>query len=102
MATDEALPGVSFHDAEIVVLHLDRDGPTLDLEMECVYPPSDAGTVCLRFERVTELELSGFNNQNVLFDLEATQAADGMWDVRLSPSYGVEAVFRCSSVHRAP
>jgi hypothetical protein len=53
--------------------------------------------VTLRFEGVTQVELSGLNEQNVLFDVKFTEAGDGLWDVDLQSSYGLGGQLRCAS-----
>ena len=99
MGTEEALSGLVFHDAEVVALRLDRKGPTLDLDVVTVLPPGKGAFVELRFNGVSAIELGGFNEQNVLSDLVATQQ-DGRWHIRIWGSYGVEGGFQCSSVAR--
>jgi hypothetical protein len=49
---------------------------------------------------VSAVEIGGFNEQNVLFDLKAERASDGLWDVKLESSYGLAGEFRCRSVQR--
>jgi len=98
----EMLPGISFHDAEVLALRLDRQGPTLELDIEAYAQTPSAQTVRLRFGGVSDLRLGDFNHQNVLFDLEIIQSLDGTWEVRLDPSHGVDAFFRCTSVEAVP
>ncbi len=92
----DGLPEVSFHDAEVVSLLLDRAGPTLELRVAVVFP--EQRTVRLRFGSITEVELDGFNEQNVLFDLKVTRTDDGLFDVELDSTHGVGGSFRCESV----
>jgi hypothetical protein len=54
----------------------------------------------LRFTQVALVDLGGFNQQNVLFDLKIEELApdthDGRgWSVQMNPSYGVGASFEC-------
>jgi len=93
------LPRVSFHDAEVHALRLDRDGPTLELELTVVAPTPRM--VRLRFENVSGLDLVDFNEQNVLFDLKIATTEDGDLAVEVQPTYGIGAKFRCSSVVEA-
>lgn len=76
----------SFHDAEVVWLRLDREGQTLGL----------------LFRQVEGLDLGGFNEQNVLFELTITEASGDsgqpQFDVVFWPCYGVSAAFSCRSV----
>jgi len=90
------LPDVSFHDAEVQALRLDREGPTLHLDVAVVFP--EQRIVRLRFENVTDVELDGFNEQNVLFDLKVVAADDGRFDVELQSSYGLGGSLRCASL----
>jgi hypothetical protein len=96
MALDIA--DIPFHDAEIVSLHLHRGGPSLRLELEVLPGTPAAYSVVLVFEDVSDLELGGFNNQNVLFDLQRVPRGAGGWDVELHSSYGVGGRFDCSDV----
>jgi hypothetical protein len=98
----ETLPGISFHDAEVLALRLDRQGPTMELDIEVDAQTPDAQTVRLRFSGVSDLELGEFNHQNVLFDLEIIRSHDGTMEVRLDPSHGVHARFRCTEVEATP
>src|SRR5688572_22897955 len=76
----------SFHDAEVVWLRFDRnatplgDGPTVEalihvfkitneVSAEGNYVLQDHVLVHLRFARVMELKVDGFNHQNALFGL---------------------------------
>jgi hypothetical protein len=56
----------------------------------------------LRFSGVSDLQLAGFNHQNVLFDLEISELADSGSDARFSiampTSFGCEGSFKCSGV----
>jgi Immunity protein 50 len=90
---------VSFHDAEVQALRLDREGPTLHLDVAVAFP--ELRIVHLRFERVTDVELDGFNEQNVLFDLKVVTANDGRLDVELQSSYGLGGSLRCASISEA-
>ena len=92
------LPNISFHDAEIRVVRLDRDGPTLDIEVEVAAQLPNAHVVQLRFGQVSDLEIRGLNEQNVLFDVRVEQGADGRYGVALESSYGLSGSFRCTSV----
>lgn len=94
----EGLPDVSFHDAEVRTLRLDRAGPTLELEVAVISP--ERRSVRLTFENVTDVALGDFNDQNVLFDLKVVEA-DGLFDVDPQSSYGVGGTFRCRSIREA-
>jgi hypothetical protein len=91
------LPSVSFHDSEVLCLRIDRRGPTLELDIEAFAQTDRAARYRLRFVGVDDLELGDVNEQNVLFDLTAEESPQG-WEVRLNPSYGVYATFKCRDV----
>ena len=99
--TDGALPDVSFHDAEVLTIRADRVGPTVDVEVEAFANTPRATHYLLRFGEVTDLELGGLNEQNVLFDLTAVAGPNG-WEVRLQPSYGLGGSFTCQTIDYDP
>lgn len=104
----------TFHDAEVVRIALDRSGPagpTLDATVHVWEMTPDVNPsgqyilrkhtlVTLRFHAIDELELSGFNHQNVLNDL-AIEPADpesgGRRAIAVATptSFGVSTTFRC-------
>jgi hypothetical protein len=101
MGTSDPWSG-RLHDAEVLSVLLDRTGPTLELNV-ALDPQLSAGPpLRLVFEEISELELVGFNHQNVLFDVTATKSDDGSWQVRLSSSYGVSGTFRCNRLPEVP
>ena len=106
----------SFHDAEVLSIRLDRggpDGPTLELRIHVFEATSEVDAagyyvlrnhteVTLRFADVALDALSGFNQQNVIFELEVSTVDALLHDgrsmsVALTPSFGVEAEFFCST-----
>ncbi|MGZ4316335.1 MAG: Imm50 family immunity protein [Gaiellaceae bacterium] len=91
-------PDLPFHDSEVLAVRFDRDGPTVELDIELFAQLPEARTVTLRFEGVTEVELGGLNEQNVLFDVKLTEASDGLWDVDLQSSYGLGGQLRCTAI----
>jgi hypothetical protein len=56
----------------------------------------------LRFFRVSDLELAGFNHQNVLWELEVSRVAepglDSKFSVDMPTSFGCEASFKCNRI----
>jgi hypothetical protein len=92
------LPDRSFHDAEVRIVRLDRDGPTLDIQVEVDPQLPNAEVVQLRFGEISELEIRGINEQNVLFDLRVNPRADGSFDVALESSHGLSGTFHCASI----
>ena len=85
----------SFHDAEVLVLELDRGGATCRLRVhafEITNEVDPAGYCVLArhalvsfvLSGVTDLELAGFNHQNVLSGLSISREVDG-YRVELEP-----------------
>lgn len=106
----------SFHDAEIHTLLLTRDcnsSPRMDVTIHHWEMTSEVDSkgyfvlkhhtlTTLRFSRVSELQLTGFNRQNVLFNLEISEIPEGGSDARflvsMPTSYGCEASFKCGEI----
>ena len=57
----DVLPDVPFHDAEVLAIRLDREGPTLELDVDVFAQMPEAQLVRLRFTNVSDLEIGGFN-----------------------------------------
>ena len=99
------VPGWMFHDSRVTALHLDPATQTLQLDIE--HGDWSAGPLSLRFEGVTDYELTELNNDgfwNIMDDLEVVVADDGRLEVELRscyPGLGVEGSFRCASVVEA-
>lgn len=104
----------SFHDSEVRAVRLDAGQPRhghvrleLDIHMFAVdsaleddgcWRRVDQALVTLLFDDVSDLELSAFGPQNVLFDLEVEefQDADGSrLLVSLPSSNGLQGAFAC-------
>jgi hypothetical protein len=94
----DGFPDLPFHDAEVLRVSLDRNGPTLDLEIEVFAQMPQARIERVRFTEVADVEIGGFNEQNVLFDIKAERDADGLWAVQLQSSYGLGGDFRCRAI----
>ncbi len=109
----------SFHDAEVLALRLDRGPdaqrlPSLELDVHLweITDEVDAmgGDVLrkhtlatLRCEDIQELELFGFNLQNVLSDLRLDDLSELhdpaiRWGVTLRSSYGLGGSFVCRRI----
>jgi hypothetical protein len=110
----------SFHDAEVIWLRLDRratslgDGPTVEALIHAFEMTSEVNAagfyvlrnhvlVHLRFSRVMESILEGFNCQNVLSrmsieDIRHRQMENLNFEVTFDSSYGVEASFQCQGI----
>jgi hypothetical protein len=125
VANSEALTGIfgywpSFHDAEVLSIHFDREGhtgyggPTLETKVHVFEMTSEVNErgfyvlrhhtiVTLRFFQVDDLLAEGFNVQNVLWGMEITDASDAQMEnvtfkVRFSSSFGLEMAFACKAV----
>jgi hypothetical protein len=111
--------GPSFHDSEVLSIRLERAGndrstsPVLyaTLHVFALRRNDESSTgveffkhtlVTFRFNLVVDLELSGFNQQNVIFDLIIKRSADAATntplDVTFQCCYGVALAFSCQSV----
>ncbi|HJT75571.1 MAG TPA: Imm50 family immunity protein [Gemmataceae bacterium] len=110
----------SFHDAEVLWSHLDRQphgegyGPTLEALVHVFEITSEVGPdgcyvlrhhvlVHFRFLDVVELRLEGFNHQNALFGLGIADLRERQWEyiqfeVRFDSANGVDALFRCHAI----
>jgi len=110
----------SFHDAEVVWLRFDRnatplgEGPTAEalihvftitneVRAEGNYVLQNHVLVHLRFARIMELKVDGFNHQNALFglsikDITPRQMEQLNFEVGFDPSWGVGANFQCQSI----
>jgi YD repeat-containing protein len=61
------------------------------------------GLVTLRFARIGDLRIDGFNHQNVLWSLQLTRVnpesgAAGRWRVAFNGTFGMHAEFACDSI----
>jgi hypothetical protein len=112
----------SFHDAEVVRINLDRRSPdsehepilealihtwemTREIDAAGFYGTRHHALVHLRFRGFDELQLEGFNHQNVLFDLSISDVKDRQADqlyfqVEFNPSHGLGALF-CAAQSRS-
>ena len=105
----------SFHDAEVVRLALDRggvNGPSAEMVVHVWLMTNnvdDRGYYVLEkhtlvrflFERITSLELSEFNHQNVLFGLgvaEEMVQGERAFRVTLDSSYGLGGSLICGHI----
>jgi hypothetical protein len=107
----------SLHDAEVIRVTLDRDGPdgpeletdihvfemTGEVDARGFYELRNHTLVKLRFAGVDQLRLEEFGPQNVLLQLSLGDISDRQlavlkWDVSFDSSVGVSARFLCTSV----
>jgi hypothetical protein len=88
----------SFHDAEIVRFHLNRKGSsslvihtwemTKELDEKGYYVQTKHVTVEFTLGGISELDLKGFSQQNVIFGLDIEKTDTG-FRIILDPSYGL-------------
>jgi hypothetical protein len=109
----------SFHDAEVIRFLLERSdpheaGPSVVAAVHVFEMTNQVGPdgtyvlrhhtmVSLRFTGVDELQLEGFNNQNVLWDLVISDIRDRQleslrYEVTFSSSFGMGARFLCREI----
>ncbi len=109
----------SFHDSEVLSIRMEREGndrwasphvyATLHVfaarrneQLRTGVEFYNHTLVTFRFDLVVNLELSGFNHQNAIFDLIIQPAADDSpqtpIDVTFQGSYGVALAVSCKSV----
>ena len=109
----------SFHDAEVVGFALERSepfeaGPRIVADVhafEMTDQIAEDGTYVLKnhtlisfhFAGVDQVQLGGFNNQNVLWDLTVTDISDRQlstlkYEVSFASSFGMGAHFLCRKV----
>jgi Immunity protein 50 len=109
----------SFHDSEVLSIRLEREGydewtspavcATVHVFACRLNEHSPTGVefynhtlVTFRFNLVVNLELSGFNQQNAIFDLiiepSGHKTPEIPIDVTFQPSFGVGLSFSCQSV----
>jgi hypothetical protein len=103
----------SFHDAEVIALRLDRgpsegDTPSLELDIHLWEMTSDVDPngfyvlrhhtiTTLRFADIDDLDLSGFNGQNVIAKLTINGVEANRRAVDLATSYGLSVGFNCAN-----
>ena len=109
----------SLHNAEVLSLRIDRyhdqpfgdRPPSLTLEVQLATAPGvgadnevpQGPTVTLVFSGVGDLDLEGFNHQNVLWGIEVgsppdTEGETSRFEVDLSTSFGLGGSFTCKRV----
>ncbi len=98
----------SFHDAEIIELHLSRRESswikihtwknTDELDAEGCFGTDKNVVVTFRMLDVKALELNDFSGQNVIFALGIGPTGEGV-ELRLSPGYGLSGLISAASVN---
>lgn len=98
-----------FHDAEVLDLSLDRNGPTCTLRIHAFAMRSETDdkgyflldkhvVVTLRFLDVSDVVLNDFNHQNVLFGLALQRLDNARYRLDLETSYGLYGSLEAASV----
>jgi hypothetical protein len=103
----------SFHDAEIVRLHLDRNnglepsGPILTLWIyvfKSQFPPDDPNRLDslleLKFQDIDRFQMSEFNHQNAISSFEVEEIYSErllrlIHSVTIKPGFGISCAFEC-------
>lgn len=81
----------NFHDAEILMVTLDRNGPeiNMDINISGTFEGKEKSCiVTLKFENVYKMELQDFNIQNVIFEIELIKLKSGIKTI-IDSSYGL-------------
>jgi len=97
----------SFHDAEIIDLHLQRAGRswirihawqiTNEVDPDGYYVTDHHVVVTFWFEDIAGLALTGFNPQNVIAGRDVEKTASG-YRISLEPCYGLAGDIEASSI----
>lgn len=97
----------SFHDAEIVELHLSRRGPSRlrilnwrvnwQVVEDGYYRREKEAVVTFVFDRITDLKLEDFSQQNVIFGLRIEKSEGGIRLI-LAPCYGISGFIEAAAV----
>jgi len=96
----EALFGFwpSFHDAEILRIEIDRNGPRVAADLLAPVQPGSRRHVVVRlvFHEVEDLTLNGFNYQNVIWSLALEVSSEERIKVTFEPTFGAGCSFSCA------
>lgn len=87
-------PDLNFHDAEILSVNLERQGPSITVHVvtASIDDYSKSYLLALRFEGIEDVILEGFNHQNVIQGLVFRPQATGI-AARFASLFGVELSF---------
>ena len=100
----------SFHDAEILRISMNREGPTMDVEIHHWTTTQEVDAkgffvlknhtlTVFRFFEFSELDLKWFAPQNALLELEVVESpASPPFTVHMPSSVGCEASFKCERI----
>jgi len=95
----------TFHDAEVISIQLDRDGPSLIMETYVFQTTSEKDLrgyfrranechITFLFEDVEDVSLTDFNHQNVLAGFRLSRRND-LVEVWIDSLFGLEGHFLC-------
>jgi Immunity protein 50 len=84
----------SFHDAEILELHLERTGRSW---IKIYNVGNKYGVVTFNMEQVTDLELTDFSQQNVIGCLEVEETPKGI-RLTMIPCYGLAGYLEAKQI----
>lgn len=97
----------SFHDAEILEVHLDRKGlsrvkihtwnTTDKVDGQGYYVMDKHAVVTFALEDISELELNGFSSQNVIGGLDVDRTNEG-YRLSFHPCYGLTGTLEAKKV----
>ena len=104
----------SFHDAEIIWLRLDRQGPTFEFMLHAFeatneinnqgqYALTNHSLIHFRCDQMSEISIEGFNHQNVIFEIEIENIRQEGCEnddlmLTINPSFGVAAIVNASVI----
>ena len=98
----------SFHDAEILSVFLDRNGPDIEMRINLSeyssninkdgkYDVIKSCIIVLKFHDIIKMELRDFNRQNVLFDMSIIKDNKTV-TTKIESSYGLDGYIISSHV----
>ncbi len=97
----------SFHDAEILDFHIWRNHGAISLEYPILTtkvhvfigkPDTQHALTTLRFERVQDLTMHGFNHQNSVYGISIQPRSNGGFSICFDSALGMGASFDCSVI----
>ncbi len=100
-------PWPDFHDAEVLEAHLRREGSswiklhtwrtTDQIDKDASLLRDKHAIVTFRLKDVTDIDLAGFNRQNVIFGLELQSTDDG-FKLSLLPCFGFSGTITAGEI----
>lgn len=99
-AVEEFFDGAwpSFHDAEILRIEIDRNGPRVAADVLAPAWHGKGRDILVRFvfHKIDDLSLDGFNHQNVIWSLAVEQAAENRLRITFHHLFGAAFSFTCA------